>query len=43
MIVLEKNLDRLDILENLDSLDVLENLDDLEALVHFFKNLCCFP
>ena len=46
MIVLEKILDRLDILENLDSLDgldVLENLDDLEALVHFSKNLCCFP
>lgn len=43
MIVLEKILDRLDILENLDGLDVLENLDDLEALVHFSKNLCCFP
>lgn len=43
MIVLEKILDKLDILENLDRLDVLENLDDLEALVHFSKNLCCFP
>lgn len=46
MIVLEKILDRLDILENLDRLDGLENLDDLEALealVHFSKNLCCFP
>ena len=29
------------VLENI--LDVLDNLDDLEALVHFSKNLCCFP
>lgn len=43
MIVLEKILDKLDILENLDRLDGLENLDDLEALVYFSKNLCCFP
>lgn len=43
MKVLEKILDKLDSLENLDRLDVLENLDDLEALVHFSKNLCCFP